>query len=148
REDDLSHPLVRYPDGTRERMGERILRRDGQMREHPAAGGDVKISIGVVEQRCRLSQRPSECGDCDDQRPGWDQAVSQPLLRAEALGLAKDPKREIHLAKELNDPRMDSAGKCLTDEKQGRWAVLALIMLAGAALQDRQASRRCGRCGC
>jgi len=47
-------------------------------RNGAAAGGDVQISIGVIEQSRRLRERPAKCRQPDDDRPGWD----QPLTRA------------------------------------------------------------------
>src|SRR5215471_12368961 len=70
RQDDFGEPFVRHPNGTGKRVGKRIVQRQGVVREHPATRGDVEIGVGVVEQRPRLSERPNEKSEPDDQRPG------------------------------------------------------------------------------
>ena len=73
-QNDLRQPFMRHPNRAGLRMREWILHRQGQMSEHPAAGGYVQIGIGIVEQRHRLCERAGECSEPRDQRPGWDHA--------------------------------------------------------------------------
>ena len=40
------------------------------MRQQPAAGGDVQIGIGIVEQAARRRQRARESGESGEQRQG------------------------------------------------------------------------------
>ncbi len=49
------------------------MHRQSGVSEHPATRGDMEIGVGVVEQRHRLSERPDEKDEPDDQRPGRDE---------------------------------------------------------------------------
>jgi hypothetical protein len=64
------------PAGSSQRMRKRVVNRQLEMGEHPAARSNVEVGIGVVEQRHGLRERPHERGEPDDDRPGGDQPLN------------------------------------------------------------------------
>src|SRR5262249_40521483 len=65
-----------YPAGSGQRVGKRVVNRQFEMGEHPAARSNVQVGIGVVEQRHGLRERPNERGEPDYDRPGGDQPLN------------------------------------------------------------------------
>jgi hypothetical protein len=67
---DLAEPFAGRPGRAGHRERERVGGRKRPMREHPPPGGDVHISVGIVEQRQRRGQRAQHYEDADKPRPG------------------------------------------------------------------------------
>ena len=65
----FAEPLARHPMHAGEGVRERVGCRQRPLGEHPAAGGDVQIGVGIVQQRRRRAERPQQGGDADDPRP-------------------------------------------------------------------------------